>query len=480
MTTSQDGTLGSGARTAPRSGVDGIETIPDHERTGRPSDFAWIWPAAQFSLGTVVLGALPISFGLGWWSAVTSIVVGVAVGTAVLAPLVRVGLRTGMNDPMSSGAHFGLRGRAISNLITVVVALGFFAITVWVGGTAVMVAGERLLGTPTGSGALTAAMALAALVVALVAVRGHDALVNTYKVTAILGGAVLAALVLVLAPGFDPGYAGGEYALGDHTRTWLLAATASSAVPMSYATFQGDYSRYMSARGDLRAVVWTGGGMFLSCLVALLVGAYVTTFFPDPVTPWLQGLTDAVPGWFAAVVILFGFVGTLPQGALCLYAAGLSANAVFWRVPRTRVTAVVAVAAATLLYLGAVVYDAMDSMAAFVTLVLTVVAPWAAVMLVGFAAHRGRYAVHELRSGNGAGDSRYWYRNGVNPRAVAAFAVGSVCGILWVNNSMYVGPLAVMTGGVDLSVPVAFAVAAALYAALCRRWPETYSGPPIG
>lgn len=468
---------GAAPSTAPprAAGHDGIAPVPEDQRVLGAAEFRWIWPSAQFSFGTVVLGALPITFGLGWWDSVTAVAAGVAVGTALLAPLARFGVRTAMNDPMSSGAHFGVRGRIVGSVITVVTALGFFAIAVWTGGTAVMVAGHRLLSTPTGPGALTAAMLVTAGAVAVVAVRGHAALVRTYRVTALAGGAVLAGLVLVLAPRFDAGYGGGTPVLGSGLHTWLLAATASASVPLSYATFQGDYTRYMRAGTPMKAVVrHSAAAMFLSSLAALLTGAYVTTLFTDPGVPWLQGLTDAVPGWFATVVVLFGFAGTLPQGALCLYAAGLSANSVFWRSSRAVVTSVVAVLALVVLYLGAVVYEAMDAMSAFVTLLLTAVAPWAAVLTVGYRLHRGRYAPEELRTfaSEDGQQGRYWYVRGVNPRALAAFAAGAVTGLLWVNNPLYTGPLTGLTDGVDLSLPVSFAVAAAVYALLCRLRPE--------
>jgi purine-cytosine permease-like protein len=125
------------------------------------------------------------------------------------------------------------------------------------------------------------------------------------------------------------------------------------------------------------------------------------------------------------------------------------------------------------LYLGAVRYDAMDSMGAFVTLLLTVIAPWAAVLTVGYRLHGGRYRSEDLRAFTSGGGGRYWYTHGVNPRAVAAFATGSAVGVLWVNNPLYVGPLTELTGGVDLSLPVSFALTAAVYALLCRAWPES-------
>ena len=197
----------------------GIDMIPPAQRHSSAGEFLWIWHSAQFSLGTVVLGALPIAFGLSWWASVSAVLLGLLLGTAVFAPLVRFGKRTGANDPISSGAHFGVRGRMIANLITIVVALGFFAIAVWTGASAMLVAGQRLLGTPTDAAALAVAIPIVAGIVAIVAVYGHSTLLAAYKLMTLIGGVVLLALVLVLAPQFDPAHAGGLYVLDGFWRT---------------------------------------------------------------------------------------------------------------------------------------------------------------------------------------------------------------------------------------------------------------------
>jgi purine-cytosine permease-like protein len=453
----------------------GVEAIPEEERTSPPSEFAWVWHAAQFSFGTVVLGALPVVFGLSWWASVAAIVVGATAGGLLIASLVRFGLRTATNDPISSGAHFGVRGRVLGSLITILVGLGFFSIATWTGGTAMMVACARLFGTPTGKGALAVAMPAVALVVILIAVWGHGVLVSTYKVTTVLGAVVLLVMVLVLSPRFDAGYAGGAYALGGFWPTWLLAAAVATSVPMSYATFQGDYSRYIKGT-DRQVMAWSTGSLILSCVLALTAGAYVTVLFADVQEPWLQGLIEVVPAWFGVVVVIFGFVGSFPQGALCLYAVGLSANSIFHRASRPVVTVGVSLVAVAVLYVGAVVYDAMDSIAAFVTVLLSFVAPWAGVMTVGFALRGGSYDRRELHRLS-AVDGLYWYRGGYNPRAMLAFAAGMAVGLASTSTVLFTGPVARLLGGVDLGYLFAFTVAGAVYYAACKLYPEFGAAP---
>ncbi|GLZ75948.1 transporter [Actinorhabdospora filicis] len=456
----------------------GVDIVPEHERTSRPSEFGWIWHSAQFSFGTVVLGALPVLFGLSWWASATAIVAGAAVGTLLIVPLVRFGLRTGTNNPVASGAHFGVRGRVAGNLITIGVALGFFAITVWTGGTAMMVASAKLFGTPTGRGALAVAMPAVAVAVILVAVYGQRALLVTYRVTAVVGGIVLAALVVVLAPRFDAAYAGGELALSSPIHTWLLAAGVAVSVPMSYATFQGDYSRYMRPP-DRPVMLWNSGSLFLSCVIAMLVGAFATTTLTNPALPWLQGITEVTPPWFAGVVIVFGLVGSFPQGGLCVYAAGLSAQSIFWRASRALVTFLVSLVGVALVYLGAVVFEATDAMTAFVTLLLTFVAPWSAIMTVGYIRFKGEYRAEDLHSyATPESRGRYWYSGGVNPLALIAFAVGVAVGLLGSSTPLYTGPLSRLLGDVDVGYAASFAVAGVLFA-LLDRTPRPAAAPSL-
>ncbi|MEU7481820.1 cytosine permease [Lentzea sp. NPDC042327] len=451
----------------------GVDVVPDEERTSSPGEFFWIWNSAQFSLGTVVLGSVPVAFGLGWWASISSLLIGLLIGTVVVAPLVRFGKATGANDPVSSGAHFGVRGRVIGNVITVCAAIGFFSIAVWTGATAILFAGQRLLGTPADGAALAVVAPVVAVVVVLVAVYGHAVLLATYRVMTIIGAAVLLGLVVVLLPEFDPGYAGGAYALGDFTRTWLLAVTFSATVPISYSTFQGDYSRYLPRSvSDRTAVWWNGSAMYLSNAVALGVGAFVTTLLTDPGKPWIIGVAGVVPAWFAVVVVAYGLAGTLPQGGLCIYAAGLSAQSIFWRLSRPVATVLVSVVGVSALYVGAVVYDAIDSISAFVLVLLVFVAPWAAIMLVGYRQHGGRYSAADLLAFTSAGQGRYWYTGGFNLRAVCAFVPSVLLGLLFVGNTLYTGPLAGLAGGIDLSAVVPFVVAAVLYDVLCRLFPE--------
>ena len=112
----------------------GVDTIPEEERTSSPRDLVSILLGSNLCLGVIVFGWLPVSFGLGLWPAVTSIVAGTVVGVAVTAPLALVSLRTATNLSTSSGAAFGVRGRLIGSVVGLLLSLGYTALTLWIGG----------------------------------------------------------------------------------------------------------------------------------------------------------------------------------------------------------------------------------------------------------------------------------------------------------------------------------------------------------
>jgi purine-cytosine permease-like protein len=98
----------------------------------------------------IIFGWLPPSFGLGWWALAGSIVAGTVVGTLFTAPLALVSLRTATNLSTSSGAQFGVRVRLVGSVVGLLLALGYTALTVWIGGDVMVGVLGRLFGLPAG------------------------------------------------------------------------------------------------------------------------------------------------------------------------------------------------------------------------------------------------------------------------------------------------------------------------------------------
>jgi purine-cytosine permease-like protein len=62
------------------------------------------------------------------------------------------------------------------------------------------------------------------------------------------------------------------------------------------------------------------------------------------------------------------------------------------------------------------------------------------------------------------------FTSGWNPPAVAAWTVGAVFGVLAVNTTLYVGPLADIAGGVDVSTVGSAVLAGVIYIVSLSSW----------
>src|SRR3954464_15905455 len=96
----------------------GIEFIPEAARDSRPANLAAVFFGGNLAFSVIVFGWLPINLGLGWWSTVTACAVGLAIGPLVTVAMALLGPRTGTNNMVSSGAHFGVTGRLVRYALT--------------------------------------------------------------------------------------------------------------------------------------------------------------------------------------------------------------------------------------------------------------------------------------------------------------------------------------------------------------------------
>jgi len=93
----------------------GIEFIPEPDRHGRTSDVALVFFGSQLTYGSVIMGAMPIAFGLTVVQSLWAILVGTLIGAAGLAGMAMLGPGSGTNSVVASGAFFW-RARAACGL----------------------------------------------------------------------------------------------------------------------------------------------------------------------------------------------------------------------------------------------------------------------------------------------------------------------------------------------------------------------------
>ncbi|MGA5041279.1 cytosine permease [Streptomyces capoamus] len=446
----------------------GVDTVPDEERTSGPQDLVSILLGSNLCLGVIIFGWLPASFGLGWWASVGAIVAGTVAGTVFTAPLALVSLRTATNLSTSSGAQFGVRGRLVGSVVGLLLALGYTALTVWIGGDVMLTVLGRLLGVPADGVSYALVYAVLAAATVAGAVYGYRVLLAMSRVLAIGMTALLLLGVLAYAPHFTTGAlpGAGGYLLGSFWPTWFLAAVAAGlSGPIAFITLLGDYTRYISpARHSPRRVLHaTWLGLVLGLLVPQLFGTF-TAYAAGAATDYAGPLVAASPGWYLVPLLLSASAGSVGNAGLMLYSMGLDLDAILPRASRARATCTVAVVATVCVFAGHYLWNAQSAMTSFVLLLTAVGTPWAVVTLIGFVRCRGVYDADALqvfnrRSRGGV----YWYRAGWNVPATVSWALGAAVGLLAVSLPSYAGPLLPLTGGVDCSFLLSGLVGAVAY-----------------
>jgi purine-cytosine permease-like protein len=455
----------------------GVDRIPEGERTSTPRTFFVIFVGTSVGLGAAAFGWVGITFGLGVWATISAIAVGTVIGQILLVPLILAGSRAATNNATASGATFGVRGRVIGSGIGLATCLVSVALTVWTSGSAGVSVAGRLFGLPESQAAHAGAYALVTAVSVAVAIWGYRWLVRSTAVLALIGGALLVLMPFAFAGAIEWSYVGGEYLLGTFWATWLsVAATVGVAGALVVCTILGDWTRYIrSDRHPARTLVpIASAGIFLGFVVPATVGALVATAFTDPFAPFPVSLAGESPTWYAVVLLPLALLGGVGLTASSLYSAGLDLDALVVRLTRAQATVIIGAVAVVLVYLGLLAPTIQGAISAALLVLAELSAPWAVIFGIGFLQARGRYHADDLQVFNRRETGgRYWYTGGWHLPAVLGWAAGSLAGLLTVQTPLFSGPLAGIANGTDISLLAASVVAALVYLPLTSDYGRT-------
>ncbi len=467
----------------------GIEYIPDEERGSRPSNLFYILFGGSLTFSLIIIGWFPIAFGLSWWAGFSSVVVGSAIGALLLAPMGLMGPRSGTNNPVSSGALFGVVGRIIGTLLEATASLAFAALSIWTGGDA-LVAGLKALFNISDD-ALTRILAYAVLsaIVTVVSVFGHNMMVAAQKIMVPTAGLAVLIGFFVYLPDFDAGYKGtGNYLLGSFWPTWLSAMLISLSTVASYGAYAGDWTRHISRKrfSDRRVL----GAMFLGGFIGMggpfLFGTFtsVAVFASgtgDANTPYVFGLVADAPLWYVPFLIYLGLASGTAQAVINTYGTGLDTSSLIPKLNRVQATLAACGGAAILVYAGYFYSELINTVGVFLALLAICSVPWILIMTIGFVHRRGFYHVDDLQVFNrGQRGGHYWFNHGLNWRALGVWMVAVVAAFFFTNTAWYTGPGTELTGGADVGFIVGGVLAAILYPLALKLWPEPRSvfAPP--
>lgn len=374
-------------------------------------------PGALFLIAVVSpLSLIPWAF-LGWIAAKTG-----ACSTALVRPA------------------FGLRGSALPSVLYLVFGLGWAAVNVFLGAIGLSFVFAGWLGTPAflsagSEGPMAASIVAVAVLQGAVAVAGHRALrlVQWAATVALLGlGAVQLWLVVthwdpVALFAWRPPAEGLTTSIGPFTYTITIALLVDLLIAYNWTwEFIGDFSRFAKSPAAGTAGPFLGANLAQTwwfAVGALGVVFLATTtggFAPEAADP--SSLTTALGlGWMAAVIVIAATVAT-NAGNLTASALAITNLAPRLRLGVRPLIGLVSVAVVPLALVPLVVTGFQGTYILWLDVLGAIVVPLWVIVLVDFVwVHRGRYDPDLFRTEGGA----YWYRNGVNRRAVGVLLAGT-------------------------------------------------------
>lgn len=451
----------------------GLEPVPDQDRHGRPRELFLVWAAALADFFSFFAGAILVTLGLGVADAAVVLVLGALAGAVLLGPLGITGARTGLPQIVYSRLTFGRYGAMIGGLLTALIAIGWFSYDCAI---AVSTAESLPVFGDAPAGWIRWAM-LAAMVLACIAVAvfGHRTITAVESLQAPAFMLVCAGVLIALWPRFNFSLRSSLDG-GAHLAAALFGFTAVFALIVSWATYAGDYSRYLPRRSSgWRIALFSGGGSMLTLVLCGLLGILVQSI--DPQNGNIAALiVGGLPEWYAWIFVAFIVVAEMSSNYLNIYTASLSALACGLRLRRWQAALLVGLLGGAYAAWILPRSDFAATYLSFLTITYVWFPAWCVVVLVDYWRRRGRLDVAA------AGARPASLGAGFRWPAVLTFLLGTAATVMFYNaQGFFVGPLARVLFGsqpADVSSFVGIAASAGLFALLLRLGRRGSRGAP--
>jgi nucleobase:cation symporter-1, NCS1 family len=446
----------SGSAKATSIETNDVAPISAGERHGKAWHLFTVWTTPNLEFATVFVGALAIGFGLNVWQGLLAVLVGNALAGITHGILSTWGPAAGLPQMVLSRNAFGKWGNLIpSGLSTLVAGIGWFAVNT-ISGTFALQALFPALG-------VLGSLAVIILVQVGVAFVGHN-LIQKWERYLSYFQAVVWIIVIVVVLSQQ-----GAFNVAEAASTafpwagFTLTAGAAYGYTAGWTAFASDYTRYLPANTDKKALGWAAGlGNFTATTLIMGVGVIAfNAIAGNPGDFW--GLENPTASFtaefnpvFAAIVLFSIVIGSVSANILNVYSGAMSFLAMGFKfgfkTRRAIMVLVAGLAGGLLSFLGVQNGDVAHQLDAFLLVVSYWVAPWIAVVLTE----------RILSNGKNAGERALAPKN--SWAGALAFVIATVFSIWgFASQVLYTGPLAKAANLGDLTAIVGFVLAAALF-----------------
>lgn len=423
----------------------GIEHVAEDERRGRISSSFTLWFSGNLQYSAIVVGALPTAFlGLSFGQAAVALAVGTLVGSLLLGLTASMGPRAGTAQMIQSRGPFGYFGNFLPTLFLFMTGFGFFAVNTALGAYIV----RYLFGIP-----FLGAVVLVAGFQMVIVIVGHDLVHKVERALVPIMGVLFVVVTVygVMAGDLTAPGSGTEHGVAG---AMLTAVALSSSRTFGFAICASDYTRYLPTGTSRRKVT---GATFLGAAVAglwmhLLGAAIGSVIFPESPTDLVTAIAPPVVAVIALIPLL---ASTVAAGVIDIYSGSLALLIADIPMRRWVSALVTGIAGGALAWWAGLGDAAIANFQNFLFLMGYWVGPWLGVALTDYLVFRRR---------DGVRAAWFYDRSWRVGPGLPAFVLGVVVSVPFMNQTLYVGPIAAQYPFLgDITYWIGGAVAALAY-----------------
>ncbi|EKG40012.1 Permease [Pseudomonas syringae pv. avellanae str. ISPaVe013] len=426
-------TTSSPSQSAGQLETRGIEPVPENECNGHPLQLFWVWFAANISILGLPLGATLVAFqGLAIWQAIIVAILGAAGSFAVVGVISIAGRRGRAPSLTLSRAIFGVRGNIGPTLVSLMSRLGWETVNTTTAAFVLLSLFAILFGTPVEAknspGLTLVFIALFVLLTLTVSGLGHATLLVIQKWATYLFGALNLVVGGFLLTHIDWSLVFDAPA-APLSAMIIGVGTMAAGTGIGWANAGADMSRYQHASVKATRLVASaafGAGIPLVLLITLggllSVGNDHLASATDPII----AIREMLPTWMAVPYLITAFGGLLLSNNLSVYSAGLTTLTLGLKVKRVHavIVDIIAIFAGSI-YFMLIADSFYGPFITFISMLAVPITAWVGIFVIDLL-HRHIYSPKDLLDQTPR--SAYWYRGGVEWRALGSWALAIVLG----------------------------------------------------
>lgn len=397
---------------APLIETQGIDIVPEHERTAKPSDLFWPWFAANISVFGISYGSFVLWFGISFWQGALVTAIGVTFSFFLCGLIAVAGKRGSAPTMVLSRAAFGVQGQKLPGIVSWLTSIGwetFLAIMAVLATSTVI----RELGGNPGTGTKIIATVIVAVLIVTASVLGYHTIMKMQSVLTWLTGAVTLIYVILTVPHID--WAAVQALPAGSTGAVIGALVmVMTGFGLGWINIAADWSRYQRRdTPDSKIIFWNtfGGAVAPTILVIfglLLAGsdeALAEAIADDPI----GALAVILPTWVLVPFLLTAVLALVSGAVLGIYSSGLTLLTLGINIPRPAAAAIDGV----ILTIGTiwVVFFAQGFLGPFQSFLITLGVPlasWAGILIADIFSRTRDYDEASLYNPDGRYGSVDW------------------------------------------------------------------------